>query len=48
MQKITEVVYQIINSMEPNAVLYINYFTLFAYLLQKKAIIPALGTVSEV
>lgn len=47
MQKITEVIYQIINSMEPSAVLYINYFTFFAYLLQKKAILPVLGTISE-
>lgn len=48
LQRITEVIYQIISSMDENAVLFINYFTLVAYLLQKKAILPALGTINEV
>ncbi|KAK6101737.1 Golgi CORVET complex core vacuolar protein 8 family protein [Brugia pahangi] len=43
----SEVVYQIIKSMDRSAVLFINYFTLVAYLLQKKAIFPALGTINE-
>ncbi|KAK6101739.1 Golgi CORVET complex core vacuolar protein 8 family protein [Brugia pahangi] len=47
LQRITEVVYQIIKSMDRSAVLFINYFTLVAYLLQKKAIFPALGTINE-
>nr|CDQ00097.1 Bm2704, isoform b [Brugia malayi] len=47
LQRITEVVYQIIKSMDQSAVLFINYFTLVAYLLQKKAIFPALGTINE-
>uniref|UniRef100_A0A0R3RHS6 Vps8 domain-containing protein n=1 Tax=Elaeophora elaphi TaxID=1147741 RepID=A0A0R3RHS6_9BILA len=47
LQKITEVIYQIISSMDRSAVLFINYFTLVAYLLQKKAILPALGTINE-
>uniref|UniRef100_A0AAF5PPP8 Vacuolar protein sorting-associated protein 8 central domain-containing protein n=1 Tax=Wuchereria bancrofti TaxID=6293 RepID=A0AAF5PPP8_WUCBA len=47
LQRITEVVYQIIKSMDRSAVLFINYFTLVAYLLQKKAIFPALDTINE-
>uniref|UniRef100_A0A915PZI9 Vacuolar protein sorting-associated protein 8 central domain-containing protein n=1 Tax=Setaria digitata TaxID=48799 RepID=A0A915PZI9_9BILA len=47
LQKVMEVLYQIISSMDQNAVLFINYFTLVAYLLQKKAIMPSLSTVNE-
>ncbi|EJD76304.1 hypothetical protein LOAG_16732 [Loa loa] len=47
LQRITEVIYQIINSMDRSAVLFINYFTLVAHLLQKKVILPALDTISE-
>uniref|UniRef100_A0A8R1Y1Z1 Vps8 domain-containing protein n=1 Tax=Onchocerca volvulus TaxID=6282 RepID=A0A8R1Y1Z1_ONCVO len=47
LQKITEVIYQIISSVDRSAVLFINYFTLIAHLLQKKAILPALSTINE-
>ncbi|VBB29510.1 unnamed protein product [Acanthocheilonema viteae] len=47
LQRITEVIYQIISSMDRSAVLFVNYFTLVAYLLQKKVILPALGTINE-
>ncbi|CAG9535287.1 unnamed protein product [Cercopithifilaria johnstoni] len=47
LQRITEIIYQIISSMDRSAVLFINYFTLVAHLLQKKAILPVLDTINE-
>ncbi|VDN02696.1 unnamed protein product [Thelazia callipaeda] len=47
LQRIVEVIYKIIDSMDRNAVLFVNYFTLVAYLLQKKTIIPSLEIINE-